>query len=251
MMKTLLLAALVVAGLQVSAQCVPNQIYADSVYGVWPDTTENFVSGMVNTFYSDTLTLLVPSQANLIDPSLPPITLDSVQMTSVTGLPPGITVSCNSQTGGACTYLPNQVGCGLLEGTPTVTGTYPITINVMAYAYFIGVQSFPQAFTGYSITIAPAASGIGDIAVLTLDGVKNVPNPFTDHTTIEFNLAKSGTAQVKVFNLVGEQLWKTTVQGKPGSNRVPFTRTTLENGIYLYSVEAGGVNFTGRMMVNR
>ncbi|MEO8733723.1 MAG: T9SS type A sorting domain-containing protein [Flavobacteriales bacterium] len=251
-MKTLLLAILVATGLQVSAQCVPNQLYADSVYGVWPDTTQNFVSGMVNTFYSDTLTLLVPSQANLIDPALPSmIIVDSVQLSTVTGLPPGITVSCNSQTGGACTYLPNQVGCGLIQGTPTMAGTYPITLNVIAYATFLGVQALPQAFTGYSITIMPAAAGIGDIAVLTLDGVKNVPNPFTDRTTIEFNLAKAGMAHVKVFNLVGEQLWKTTVQGKPGSNRVPFTLNTLENGIYLYSVEAGGVNFTGRMMVNR
>lgn len=251
MIRTLLFATLVAASFQVSAQCVPNQMYADSVYGVWPDTTQNFVNGMVNTFYSDTLTVLIPSQANLIDPSLPAVTLDSVQMNNITGLPPGISVMCNSQTGGACTYLANQVGCGLLQGTPTVAGTYPITINVTAYATFFGVQSFPQAFTGYSITIMPAAAGIGDIAVLTLDGVKNVPNPFTDRTTIEFNLAKAGMAHVKVFNLVGEQLWKTTVQGKPGSNRVPFALNTLENGIYLYSVEAGGVNFTGRMMVNR
>lgn len=252
MMKTLLLATLVATGLQVSAQCVPNQLYADSVYGVWPDTTENFINGMVNTFYSDTLNLLVPSDPSLINPSIPPnITVDSVQMVSVSGLPPGITVMCNSQTSGACTYLPNQVGCGLLQGTPTAAGTYPITINVTAYAYFLGVQSFPQAFTGYSITILPAGSGIGDIAVLSLDGVKNVPNPFTDHTNIEFNLAKAGVAHVKVFNLVGEQLWKATVQGKPGTNRVPFTLNTLENGIYLYSVEAGGLNFTGRMMVNR
>jgi hypothetical protein len=154
MMKTLLLAALVATGLQVSAQCVPDQLYADSVYGVWPDTTENFINGMVNVPYSDTLTLLVPSDPSLINPSFPStVTVDSVQVVSVTGLPPGIVVSCNSQTGGACTYLPNQVGCGLLEGTPTAAGTYPITINVMAYATFIGVQSFPQAFTGYSITI--------------------------------------------------------------------------------------------------
>ena len=251
MMKTLLLAALVATSLQVSAQCIPNQLYADSVYGVWPDTTQNFVNGMVNTFYSDTLTLLIPSNASLVDPSLPSVTLDSVVMNSVSGLPPGITINCNSQTSAPCTYLPNHVGCGLLQGTPTVAGTYPITINVTAYAYFFGVQSFPHVFSGYSITILPAAAGIGDIAVLTLDGVKNVPNPFTDRTTIEFNLAKAGMAQVKVFNLVGEQLWKTTVQGKPGSNRVPFTLSTLENGIYLYTVEAGGLNFTGRMMVNR
>jgi hypothetical protein len=252
MMRNLLLAVLVATALQASAQCVPNQMYADSVYGVWPDTLENFVGGMVNVFYSDTLTVLVPSDASLIDPTFPSfISIDSVQVDNVDGLPPGITVSCNSQTGASCTYLANQVGCGLLEGMPSQAGVFPITINVTAFASFGGVQAFPQAFSGYSIAIVPEVAGIGDITGVKLGGVKNVPNPFTDGTIIEFTLAKAGTAKVKVYNLVGEELWKSTVQGKVGSNRVPFALHTLENGIYLYSVEAGGVNFTGRMLVDR
>ncbi len=251
MTRTLLVAALASVAIGASAQCVPNALYADSVYGVWPDTTENFASGMVNVFYSDTMNLLIPSDASLIDPSLP-VTIDSVRMDQITGLPPGITVACNSQTGAPCTYLPNQVGCGLLEGIPTEAGTFDLVIEVTAYfQLFFTTQSSAQTFGGYSITIAPNTVGIGDLAVVKVDKVKNVPNPFANRTSIEFNLPKPSKATVKVFNLVGEQLWKETIQAKAGVNHVPFEASMLENGIYLYHVEAAGSTWTGRMMVNR
>lgn len=68
---------------------------------------------------------------------------------------------------------------------------------------------------------------------------------------IQFELAGATTAKINVFNLVGEKLWSRTVLGKSGMNRVPFEVNELENGIYIYHVEANGSTFTGRMMVNR
>ena len=57
MKKALLAANLVVSAAAANGQCTPNQLYADSIYGVWPDTTENFASGVLNSFYSDTLNI--------------------------------------------------------------------------------------------------------------------------------------------------------------------------------------------------
>jgi hypothetical protein len=252
MVRTLILTAFAAATLGASAQCVPNQLYADSVYGVWPDTLENFANGMVGVFYSDTLNILVPSSASAIDPSYPSfVTIDSVAMNQLTGLPPGIAVNCNSQTGAPCTYLANQVGCGLLEGTPTQAGTFDITIEVTVYVNFLGTQAIPRTFTGYSITVLPNTVGIGDIQAVGVDKARNVPNPFVGRTNIEFSLQHATAATITVFNLVGKQIWKETVQGKAGNNRVPFAASNLENGIYLFHVEAGGSNSTGRMVVNR
>ncbi len=253
MVRTLLVAACAAATFSASAQCVPNQLYADSVYGVWPDTLENFAGGMVGVFYSDTLQILVPSNASAIDPSYPSfVSIDSVRMDQLSGLPPGISVNCNSQTAGACTYLPNQIGCGLLEGTPTQEGTFPITIDVTVYLNVFGsAQAVPRSFTGYSITILPNTVGIGDIQAVDAGKARNVPNPFAGRTSIEFHLQRASPASITVFNLVGKQIWKQTVQGKAGNNRVPFSAETLENGIYLFHVEAAGQTSTGRMVVNR
>ncbi len=252
MARTFILALLAAASMQLHAQCVPNQLYADSVFGAWPDTTTNFRNGMIGVPYSDTLNLLVPVNAGFIDPMYAFFQIDSVAMVEVTGLPPGITVTCNSQTNAACTYLTGQVGCGLLEGTPTQMGTFPIVIKVLAYVKVLGsTQAVDYDFPGYSITISDNTTAVEDLQPARLGRVQNVPNPFADRTTIEFGLSKSAPVKVKVFNLVGERIWTRTVQGKAGVNRVAFDAPQLENGIYIYHVEAAGATFTGRMMLNR
>lgn len=251
MARTLTLSLALAAALHAGAQCVPNALYADSVYGVWPDTTENFAPGMVGVFYSDTLNILVPSNASLIDPDYPSfVSIDSISLNQVTGLPPGIQVSCNSQTAAPCTYLANQLGCGLLEGTPTQVGTFNIVLEVTAYANFLGPQAIPQSFSGYSITILPSTVGIGEIKLEGPGTVRNVPNPFAARTDIEFDLGKAAPVNIQVFSLVGELVWQQTVQGKAGNNHVPFRANELENGVYLYHIEAAGLTRTGRMMVN-
>lgn len=251
MLRTLLLAGCAAIGSLGFAQCVPNSMYADSVYGVWPDTITNFSSGMQGVFYSDTLQILVPSDAGLIVPGLSGITVDSVALAQVNGLPPGITAVCNSQTNGPCTYITGQVGCALLEGTPTQTGTFNITIQVVGYFQLGGTQQYPASFTGYRIVVGDNTTGMGDVTPAKLGRVQNVPNPFVERTNIEFSLSKSAPVKVKVYNLVGEKMWSRTVQGKAGVNRVPFEPAGLENGIYIYRVEAPESNYTGRMMVNR
>lgn len=253
MTRTLLVAALAALTIGASAQCVPNQLYGDSVYGVWPDTTENFAGGMVGVFYSDTLQILVPTSASAINPSYPAfVTIDSVRMDQVSGLPPGISVNCNSQTTAPCTYLASQVGCGLLEGTPTAQGVFSLTIEVTVYLNVFGsTQQVGQSFGGYSITILPNTVGIGDVQPVSGGKAHNVPNPFTGRTSIEFNLEHNAPVTITVFNLVGKKMWQETVPGKAGSNRVPFVAGDLENGIYLFQVEGAGTTSTGRMVVNR
>lgn len=251
MRKSLLSGLLSLLALTGSAQCVPDPIYQDSLFGAWPDTTENFLPGIVGVPYSDTLYLLVPNSATLIDPGLPNITIDSVIYNSISGLPPGITVQCNSQTSAPCTFLTNQVGCGLLTGVPTTAGTYEMVVNVTAYASLLGQAiPYPYAFPGYSITVAPGTVGIPE-TVQTMGKVQNVPNPFANRTQIEFTVAKPALVTVRVFNMVGEELWSERMEARAGLNKMPFDASKLGSGVYLYKVETNGLTYTGRMVVNR
>ncbi|MBL8010803.1 MAG: T9SS type A sorting domain-containing protein [Flavobacteriales bacterium] len=251
MTKHLLAAALLAAGTQTaSAQCTPDPLYADSVYGVWPDTITDFAPGVLNVFYSDTLNLLVPSDAGLINPGFAGFTIDSVQFTGVTNLPPGLSVVCNSQTSASCTYLTSNVGCGLIEGTPTTAGTYDMTLNVLAYVSLLGQPvPVPQSFDGYTIIIAPSV-GVDELEA-GLGQVQNVPNPFSQRTSIEFTLQYGVNTEVEVYNLLGERVWRAAVDGRPGLNRVGFEASDMPDGIYLYKVHAGREGFTGRMVLRR
>ncbi len=256
MKKLLLASVLVIAAASASGQaCVPNPLYADSVFGVWPDTTTNFAPGIVGVAYSQTLDLIVPQDAGDVDPQFAGVLLDSVALstvTGITGLPPGLSVACASQTTAPCTYLTGQLGCGIITGTPTTAGVYPLTLTVTAYASLFGtVLPIDQSFGGYSITITEGGVGISEVGLAALGGVRNVPNPFASRTTIEFQLGAVSQVEVRVFNLLGEELFAQTVQGKAGVNRVPFEAGTLPDGVYLYKVQSGKDTFTGRMVLNR
>lgn len=256
MKKLLLASVLVIAAASASGQaCVPNPLYADSVFGVWPDTTTNFAPGVVGVAYSQTLDLIVPQNAGDVDPQFNGVMLDSVALstvTGITGLPPGLSVACASQTPAPCTYLTGQLGCGIITGTPTTAGVYPLTLTVTAYAALFGsVLPIDQSFGGYSITITESGVGINEVGVIGLGGVRNVPNPFSARTAIEFQLGTASPVEVRVFNLLGEELFAQNVQGKVGANRVPFEAGTLPDGVYLYKVQTGKNTFTGRMVLNR
>jgi hypothetical protein len=252
MKRTLLPALLLLIAGPLAAQvCTPNTLYQDSLYGIWPDTTTNFAVGVVNEPYTQQLDLIVPQNAGVVNPLFEGVVLDSVQFLGVQGLPPGLSVACASQTPASCSYLTGQLGCGLIQGTPITTGTFNLTLSVRAFANLFGNPvPIEQQFGGYRIIITNGQS-VNEIMAPQLAGVRNVPNPFGNRTHVEFQLGRAGDVRVRVFNLLGEELWSTLVQGRAGTNRVLFDASNMPEGVYLYKVESGREAFTGRMLLNR
>ncbi|MBK9176924.1 MAG: T9SS type A sorting domain-containing protein [Flavobacteriales bacterium] len=252
MSRTLLATVFAFACAAAIAQpCTPNPLYADSVFGVWPDTTQNFMPGQLGMPYSQDLNLIVPVNAQDIDPTFPAVQIDSVVFDGVTGLPAGLTVACASQTPAPCTYLPSVLGCGVVQGTPSEAGLFELTLNVTGYFTLFGNPiPYPLSFTGYRIFILDPTA-VAELAPIGLASVRNVPNPFSNRTMIEFQLARASDVKLRIFNLLGEELWSHRTQGKAGANRVPYEGGTLQEGVYLLKVESGREAFTGRMMVNR
>jgi hypothetical protein len=252
-MKQLLLSILLatVAGAAFAQPCTPDPLYADSLYGIWPDTTTNFANGFVGVDYNEVLNLIVPVDAGVVNPAFNGVILDSVAFNGITGLPPGLVIACASQTAAPCSYLTGQLGCGAIQGIPTEAGTYELVLEVTAYSTLFGsVIPIPQSFTGYRIIIEEGTSVL-QLAAEPLGEVRNVPNPFSTRTAIEFNLAKATQVRVSIFNLLGEELWATDLQGRAGANRVPFEAGQLQEGVYLFRVSTGNDTHTGRMVLNR
>jgi hypothetical protein len=70
---------------------------------------------------------------------------------------------------------------------------------------------------------------------------QNYPNPFNPSTKINFNLAVDSKVMLKVFNLLGEEV-RTLVNGNfaSGNHNVDFNAANLNNGVYIYKLEAVG-----------
>lgn len=251
-MKKLILSLFgLISGFAAIAQCTPNPVYADSTFGVWPDTTTNFAPADLGQPYLQQLDLIVPASAADLGPSFPAIPLDSVEFLGITGLPAGLSYQCNSQTPAACTYLPEQLGCGVISGVPSESGIFELSLDVRGYTNLFGnVISEEHTFVGYRILVVEGLA-VMETSRPQLAGVRNVPNPFASRTAFEFQLSKSGPVDLNVFNLLGEELWQQKITGKAGVNKITFESGDLQEGVYLYTIRSGEESFTGRMVINR
>ncbi len=78
------------------------------------------------------------------------------------------------------------------------------------------------------------------------------PNPFTDKTTISYELAQDGPVLVEVFTISGKKI-STLVSGNKmaGSHQVEFDGSKLPGGIYMYRIKAGNETSTSRLILTR
>ena len=79
---------------------------------------------------------------------------------------------------------------------------------------------------------------------------QNYPNPFNPSTVISYALPKSGFVSLKVYNLLGKEI-AVLVNGEmaAGNHSVTFDASGLASGIYLYTLNTGGVRETRKMML--
>ena len=267
MIKTVLSFAFAFAVTLVSAQCENNYDFGDVGFGVSPDPElgESFEVGTVGMAYSDTINMLVPSDAADVDPQYEGlgVVIDSLTLASVevqidgdfVNLADiGLDIVCNNNgdSPDPCTFMGALQYCALVEGVPTTAGTFPLTINVDGYIVVFGnTVPVPIAFDQYSLTILEeGGSSIGINEQNDLEVLQNSPNPFYGKTKMHFSLGQPDEVSFTVMNLLGEEVYHELVDGQRGENTLIYETLSLRSGIYLYSFEVKGKKITKRMVIN-
>jgi hypothetical protein len=75
---------------------------------------------------------------------------------------------------------------------------------------------------------------------LTYSLSQNYPNPFNPTTTIAFDLSESRVVELKLFNMVGQEIRTLLNQHLPaGHHSVTLSAHDLPSGIYVYQIIAG------------
>lgn len=86
--------------------------------------------------------------------------------------------------------------------------------------------------------------------ILNEDVSQNYPNPFNDYSYININLRKACYLQLAIKNMMGQKIYEKDIgYSAPGLNKVSINGENLSPGIYFYTVKAGSVEVTKKMMI--
>ncbi len=236
-----------------SAQCVPDPAYADSI-GVFPlpyDAAANPDGGIkdcaiIGENFEFVFTVAVSDTFTFGGFPLP---LDSVVVNNVLGLPAGLNYACSP---GNCHFKKNTSGCAVITGTPTAAnapGDYDLTIEATIYtASVLGAQmlSFPndQIAPGkYTIKVlaagsAPCISGTNERLASQIS-ITTQPNPTSGDLQININSKVTGEFEMQVVDLLGNKIHRENVAVLNGANTLQFDGSHLPNGIYLLTLRNG------------
>jgi hypothetical protein len=113
----------------------------------------------------------------------------------------------------------------------------------------VPASSYTSILAHYALDI------VGGVA--TLPGVageyklsQNYPNPFNPSTKIDFSIPSAGLAQLKVFNVLGQEVATLVNENMTvGNHSVTFDASRLASGVYLYKLVAGSFVSTKKMVL--
>lgn len=82
--------------------------------------------------------------------------------------------------------------------------------------------------------------------------VSNYPNPFSNSTTIAYELRNSGQVSLKVYDISGREVSTlVNVAQGAGKHQVEFNGSSLSEGVYIYQLRAGDAVSTGKMIISK
>ena len=80
--------------------------------------------------------------------------------------------------------------------------------------------------------------------------MKNYPNPFNASTTIYFSLDKRSTVELVIFNNLGEEIQRKTLENiNAGEHYIRFQGDNLKSGIYYYRLSSNNYTQTNKMLL--
>jgi len=119
------------------------------------------------------------------------------------------------------------------------------------------LQTSPYAKTVLAIdeiyfTDTAVTTGIKPVRNKNLSTSNAFPNPFSDKTTIGYNLTKEGQVSLDVYDMEGKQI-ASLVNGiqASGSHSEVFDASVLTNGVYIYRLRLGDEVKTGKLILEK
>jgi hypothetical protein len=236
-------------------------------YGIWPDSANNFVSGVAGQPYGQNITVKIPKDTVQ---SVAKICFTRFEVSTPGGftnfnLPPGLNFLAGptvTNTSGTFQFPGNANSCAVISGTPTTPGTYTVQFRVQAFGNPIPVfstcPSSPNTAQGsavnsstlsyYVINISPIAA-IEELSKEKFN-LSNQPNPASGKTDIRFNVNDESLAKLDVYDVLGKRVYENKIRTRLGPNTFDVNVNDWNNGIYIYTISYKNYSETRKMIVN-
>lgn len=75
------------------------------------------------------------------------------------------------------------------------------------------------------------------------------PNPFNPETQIQFNLSTNSLVNIKIYDMLGREVFKLNEQRPAGMNKVSFKGDNLASGIYYLKIQTGNILETRKLIL--
>jgi len=281
-MKKILLAFTLILGYaNAYSQCITDQQYLNSTFGIWPDTIQGLPTAIPGNPYDATLTVKTPAtllEANSGDSSILYIDtlgtstyvggwpVDSMDLVQVNGMPNGLVLHCDELDPNVdnCMLPGNYLTCAYVDGTTNdPIGIYPIELVINVYTngsitvfgitvpvvtdLYSALGNY-ESITGYNIVISNTSSyEMFNSNEFTL--LQNVPNPTKNNTTIQFNTPNSNMIKFQITDMFGKVVYSENIKSDIGLNTIEFNNK-LSTGVYTYSVQNDERMISKRMIIS-
>ena len=227
-----------------AGQCVPDAgcIDVDLPGQICPSSLPG---GVVGVAYEEVITIIPPKTVGTI----PVYDIAYIVIDSVKNLPPGIKYTRYDDK-----FYPETAYCIDVTGTPESEGEYPLAIYVTPFVTLL-INQVPTIIQGGQVVddssvVMPVTSGTG----LNLYSSKEfrvfsaVPNPFNEKTRLGCYIPVDGEVELKVYNILGEEIYTELMFGIHGENYFNFNGLKLDNGAYFYGVTYQSNWHTGKFI---
>lgn len=223
------------------AQCViDNSI---TTPGYYPDTLDECI---VNTNYDQTVQIAVAK-----DTVVSGITanITKATLTSIDGLPAGISYTCNPSS---CDFPGNSTSCVLLSGTPTVTGHYELYVHYTTYFVIFG-QTYTSDGTeyGYFIDVVDSqVTSINPVYSSSLSFAQIIKLGSNNKNEVDFYATDQKPVTFEVYNMLGKLMYTKNMPVKPGLNTADLGTLDMRQGVYILYLTNGKDKISKRVVVN-
>jgi len=228
---------------EIYSQCAPDPIYTKS--GVYPAVIPHAIAGQL---YVQIMTFVIPVDTTVLVSGMNiPVTIDSVGIDSIKGLPSGFEFSTNSPSN---FWHGGTSGCMKLEGSSDKAGVFKIVFYLRGHTPI----TFPPYTTsdGFVLYQYPYDMHIDDISSFKI--LKSGPNPCYKGIINVTYISPSKNIEVCLYNYLGNILLKETITNEIGYNDYQIDLVKLlghvSNGLYFYSMDDGFEKVTRKLVIN-